>query len=948
MAVNTQLVQADCFTMDEASWMIIPKTDDSSLYLIQNLMGNYYLDNYGNIATNGNGIYSWTKHGLVQQDWQLVPLEDPNYVKIVSAGTSKCVDVTDSGVGNNVLIRQWECTGADSQAFAITKTPVPKVADGVPVNRWVQIVNSASGKCIRFKGSGVKLQLDECGGTHDFVWDISMDEVDGSYFIASRVGNYLIDNYANVKDNGNGIYGWARHGGIQQHWYFKSQEESGTFSIVTRGTNKCIDLPSTTSGVEVREWDCSDSNANQIFSFVVKQENTVPSSVPLNSWVQIVNKGNGNCLKFNGQNVNLVHAACGTSDEFLWNPSWNSADNTFFFTSKKGNYLMDNYANGQANGNGIFGWDRHGGIQQNFIVTTISDDYVQLTTKGSPKCVTIQSTSQYIIQYDCSQADNQLYQLKAVQSEINTQATSLTYKWVKITNKASGKCIRYNLSGTQIQSVDCYNSQEYQWNLAWNSWDNSYFISNAVTDNLQGYLFDNYANIATNGNGIYSWIRHGLIQQHWFIKSIDSTYYNFVTKGTSKCIQLKDGSTANNALYIQSDCDTSDDSEAFSFEEVPYPLPKYQLPQTQWVQIASKATGKCLKYNGDLLNLIQTTCDTTDEFYFNFSWDSWDGTYFITSKKSRNTLFDNYGNGQADGNGIFTWTRHGLVQQHWFLKDYEESGYFRIVAKGSAKCITIPNADTKDGALIQQWACQANADEQAWNFQGYTVTASLTISGYIKDATNNNLISNSVLTANNLKIVFLNADTNVEYTATLDGSIYTVTLPAGNYKRTDTMDGYSTSTTNIVFSESSDESNSDNTIFFSAVISGYRIVLTWASIPKDLDSHLILPSGSEIYYRTKTNSDGTVKLDVDNKLGYGPETVTINSDAPTGTYKYYVLRYTSDGRLIDSSAKVVVYHGDNQIKEYLIPTDQAEAKKWYVFNVDLETNTITDVNTISA
>jgi len=59
-----------------------------------------------------------------------------------------------------------------------------------------------------------------------------------------------------------------------------------------------------------------------------------------------------------------------------------------------------------------------------------------------------------------------------------------------------------------------------------------------------------------------------------------------------------------------------------------------------------------------------------------------------------------------------------------------------------------------------------------------------------------------------------------------------------------------------------------------------RIVLTWGSTPRDLDSHLWVPSGStrtEIYYSSRGNAAAApfAALDVDDRDGSGPETTTV-------------------------------------------------------------------------
>ena len=98
-----------------------------------------------------------------------------------------------------------------------------------------------------------------------------------------------------------------------------------------------------------------------------------------------------------------------------------------------------------------------------------------------------------------------------------------------------------------------------------------------------------------------------------------------------------------------------------------------------------------------------------------------------------------------------------------------------------------------------------------------------------------------------------------------------------------------------------------------------RIVLTWDEEPADLDAHLKgpLPDGEEfhIYFNEKGDlrSREFVRLDVDDRDGEGPETITVLGVLP-GTYRYFVHDYTGrddaqSSSLARSGAEVKVYQG---------------------------------------
>lgn len=98
-----------------------------------------------------------------------------------------------------------------------------------------------------------------------------------------------------------------------------------------------------------------------------------------------------------------------------------------------------------------------------------------------------------------------------------------------------------------------------------------------------------------------------------------------------------------------------------------------------------------------------------------------------------------------------------------------------------------------------------------------------------------------------------------------------------------------------------------------------RIVLTWGEKPADLDAHLKgpLPDGDQfhIYFHQKGDlkSKEFVRLDVDDRDGEGPETITVLGVLP-GTYHYFVHDYSSrdnaqSSALARSGAEVKVYQG---------------------------------------
>jgi uncharacterized protein YfaP (DUF2135 family) len=120
-----------------------------------------------------------------------------------------------------------------------------------------------------------------------------------------------------------------------------------------------------------------------------------------------------------------------------------------------------------------------------------------------------------------------------------------------------------------------------------------------------------------------------------------------------------------------------------------------------------------------------------------------------------------------------------------------------------------------------------------------------------------------------------------------------------------------------------------------------RIRLTWGLEPRDLDSYLKTPDNRTICFTNK-NQTGDPSLDIDKITGYGPETITIHQPA-SGTYKYWVHKFSGSGTLGTSGAKVTVYKGNNVVATFEVPAGQP-GSTWNVF--EIKDGVIIPINTL--
>ncbi|MEN8199170.1 MAG: carboxypeptidase regulatory-like domain-containing protein, partial [Thermodesulfobacteriota bacterium] len=186
-----------------------------------------------------------------------------------------------------------------------------------------------------------------------------------------------------------------------------------------------------------------------------------------------------------------------------------------------------------------------------------------------------------------------------------------------------------------------------------------------------------------------------------------------------------------------------------------------------------------------------------------------------------------------------------------------------------------------------------------------------------------------------------NAESNEE------GIFFFPDLAEGSYLITVSHPGYIDGRRPVSLSPNTELTHQD--IVLSPVLGEgeFRIVLTWKGKPEDLEAHLTEPNPSgcryHCYYFNKTTP--TANLDLDDRNGYGPETITV-TDMVSGTYRYYVhdftYRYSNTRWLYNSGAKVTVYSGSREPLVFNVP--YAYGNVWHVFDVDGESGEIIPVH----
>lgn len=206
-----------------------------------------------------------------------------------------------------------------------------------------------------------------------------------------------------------------------------------------------------------------------------------------------------------------------------------------------------------------------------------------------------------------------------------------------------------------------------------------------------------------------------------------------------------------------------------------------------------------------------------------------------------------------------------------------------------------------------------------------------TATGYIKDAQTNSSVSGAHL------IVREGSNQSGEAVEEVDvGAFgeYEFHVEPGEYTVEVNANGYITVFVPVYIGTYEGTHNQDIILSKTVGTGEARIVLTWSSSPRDLDSYLVgtLDDGTNVFtsfYNQRSGSNA--ELDIDNTSGYGPETTTIYN--LNGVFRFLVLDYTGSGAMNGSGATVTVYLPDQPVQTIQINTG-ITGNVWSVVEID--------------
>lgn len=172
---------------------------------------------------------------------------------------------------------------------------------------------------------------------------------------------------------------------------------------------------------------------------------------------------------------------------------------------------------------------------------------------------------------------------------------------------------------------------------------------------------------------------------------------------------------------------------------------------------------------------------------------------------------------------------------------------------------------------------------------------------------------------------------------------YELAMAEGEYQITVTAEGYIEEIFEIEVKDK-DIKNENFTISPELNEGEIRIVLEWGASPSDLDAYLFknsLSDQSPVYFGGKGSESKGAELDIDDRNGYGPETITIYDTQSTWIYGVQDYTHTEMG-IADSGVTVKVYIPGKTPKIYTAPT--GDGAYWTVCKIS--NGEVTDIDNL--
>jgi ricin-type beta-trefoil lectin protein len=255
---------------------------------------------------------SWSRNGSAVTDvtvaykWQACDAAGENCQDIAGQTASTYTVANIAGKPTRRVV----ATGTSPTAGAATATSEAtnvEEAASLTESDWYTMVQKLSGLCVGARSArtvdNTEVEQSKCtAGAYHQQWQLVPTD-SGWYRLYNRnAPGQLMEVAGGPAATGNEartvLFRWVT-GNTNQQWKPELQAD-GTFKLIARHSNKCLDVDhgSAAEGVQLWQWDCNDINSGlpQKFTFI-KQPSPMTS---LDKWLAVTNRANNLCVNARG------------------------------------------------------------------------------------------------------------------------------------------------------------------------------------------------------------------------------------------------------------------------------------------------------------------------------------------------------------------------------------------------------------------------------------------------------------------------------------------------------------------------------------------------------------------------------------------------------------------------------------------------------------------------
>ncbi|RZJ52098.1 MAG: T9SS type A sorting domain-containing protein [Flavobacterium sp.] len=288
----------------------------------------------------------------------------------------------------------------------------------------------------------------------------------------------------------------------------------------------------------------------------------------------------------------------------------------------------------------------------------------------------------------------------------------------KLTHKGTNQCLDVfnngSQSGTNVQQSTDNGNDAQRWIVTLEA-DGFYRLTHKGTNQC----LDVSQNSNAQGANVQQWLESNTDAQRWKIELMSDGYCKLTHKGTTQVLDV-DNNSSQPGANVQQWSDLGTDAQRWKMDLIEVPIISGGT-----YKLTHKGTTQCLDVKDGSTqqgaNVQQYTSNESDAQRWVITKES-DGFYKLTHKGTTQVLDVDNNSSQAGAN-VQQWSDLGTNAQRWKI-ELMSDGYFKLTHKNTTLCLDVANNLAEPGTNVQQWT-DNNNDAQRWKLDLIKPTTTL-------------------------------------------------------------------------------------------------------------------------------------------------------------------------------------------------------------------------------